>query len=110
MCTLICCQSRHKNTHWIACVNSHILICVHLVYSSNHSQLLIKSPKAKLHLILNARCDMSYENPVAQVYVQIEQNQVQSQSYYNLIREGAGTARLGDQVRIDVSFSFCSFP
>ena len=60
-------------------------LCVHLVCSSNCSSLLIKSPKAKLCLILNARCDMSYENPVAQVYVQIEQNRVQSQSYYNLI-------------------------
>ena len=33
----------------------------------NHSQLLIKSPKAKLRLVLDARCDMSYENPVVQV-------------------------------------------
>ena len=30
MHALICCQSRHKNTHWITCVNSHILICPHL--------------------------------------------------------------------------------
>ena len=33
-------------------------------------------------MILNARCDVSYENPVVQVQVQIEQNQVQSQSYH----------------------------
>ena len=44
--------------------------------------MLIKSPKAKLHMILNARYDMSCENPVVQVQVQIEQNWVQSQSYH----------------------------
>ena len=32
----------------------------------NRSKLLIKSSKAKLRLILNARCGMSYENPVVQ--------------------------------------------
>ena len=48
----------------------------------NHSQLLIKSPKARLCLILKGRYNMSYENPVVQVKVQMEKNRVQSQSYY----------------------------
>ena len=48
----------------------------------NHSQLLIKSSKAKLHLILNARCSMSYENPVVQVLVQIMQIRTQYPNYY----------------------------
>ena len=39
----------------------------------NCSQLLIKSSKVKLHLILNARCGMSYENPVVHILVQIKQ-------------------------------------
>ena len=49
----------------------------------NCSQLLIKSPKAKLHLILNARFGMPYENPVVQIWVQIVQIRAQNPNYYN---------------------------
>ena len=52
----------------------------------NRSQLLIKSPKAKLHLILNARCSMSYENPVVRVSVQIVQIRAPYPNYYTLLR------------------------
>ena len=48
----------------------------------NRSQLLIKISKAKLHLILNAKCSMSYENPVVQVEVQIVQIRAQYPNYY----------------------------
>ena len=48
----------------------------------NHSKLLIKSPKAKLRLIMNARCGLSYENPVVQVIVQIVQIRAPCPKYY----------------------------